>query len=357
MSSTLSETSLVQRPRRFFLCLILVTALGALDHTIVATALPDIAGELGSPQRTSWVVAAYTLAITAAMPAVGALGDRFGRRQVLAGSVLVFLIASVACGLATGIEMLALARFFQGLGGRRPPGVAAGRGGRCRAGPGTGRLSRPARGGLRRRHCGQPLLGGWLTDFASWRWTFWINLPIGALALLFVLVAVPGTGVPVTSARPRFDTVGAALIAVSAVGFVLVASAAGEAGWTPGVAVGAALTAVLTAVTLWWESRCALPVLPVRTLVRGWWPSAARSDCSCGLGLFGALAYVPMWVEGIHGSSATVSGLMLLPVTLGIVAGINGSGLAVRKWGLWRPFPVAALCDGDRSRGRPGRPQ
>lgn len=117
MSSTLSETSLVQRPRRFFLCLILVTALGALDHTIVATALPDIAGELGSPQRTSWVVAAYTLAITAAMPAVGALGDRFGRRQVLAGSVLVFLIASVACGLATGIEMLALARFFQGLGG------------------------------------------------------------------------------------------------------------------------------------------------------------------------------------------------------------------------------------------------
>ncbi|MEV0750632.1 MULTISPECIES: MFS transporter [Streptomyces] len=344
MSSTLSETSLVQRPRRFFLCLILVTALGALDHTIVATALPDIAGELGSPQRTSWVVAAYTLAITAAMPAVGALGDRFGRRQVLAGSVLVFLIASVACGLATGIEMLALARFFQGLGGAGllvlPQAVVADvvpvRERAAYLGP-LGAVFAVAT-------VVSPLLGGWLTDFASWRWTFWINLPIGALALLFVLVAVPGTGVPVTSARPRFDTVGAALIAVSAVGFVLVASAAGEAGWTPGVAVGAALTAVLTAVTLWWESRCALPVLPVRTLVRGVVAQCCALGLLAGLGLFGALAYVPMWVEGIHGSSATVSGLMLLPVTLGIVAGINGSGLAVRKWGLWRPFPVAGCA-------------
>ncbi|WP_162831593.1 MFS transporter [Amycolatopsis thermalba] len=328
--------------RALFACLVLVTALGALDQTIVATALPAIVTELGAPTRVSWVVTAYALALTAAMPAAGALGDRFGHRRVLALSIGVFVISSGACGLAGNVEFLAAARLAQGLGGAGllvlPQAVVAG------AVPARERTAflGPLGAVYAVATVAGPLLGGWLTDLASWRWIFWLNLPLGAAAAALVLAAVPAGRRP--DAQARFDTTGAVLLAAAANGLVLVTTAVAETGWHAATVTAAAGTAVVAAAALAWERRAADPVLPV-TLARD------RTVLLCcllalagGIGLFGVLAYVPTWVQEVYRTSATTGGLLLLPVTAGIVAGVNASGFAVRRWGAWRPFPVAGCA-------------
>lgn len=330
------------RRRALFGCLVLVTALGALDQTIVATALPAIVAELGAPSRVSWVVTAYALALTAAMPAAGALGDRFGHRRVLALSIAVFVAASAACGFAGDVGFLAAARLVQGLGGAGllvlPQAVVAG------AVPARERAAflGPLGAVYAIATVAGPLLGGWLTDVTSWRWVFWLNLPLGAAAAVLVRTAVPaGRG---HAGRARFDTLGAVLLATAATGLVLVTTAAAETGWNAATTTGAALTALAGAAALGWERRAANPVLPVAVLR----DRTVRLCCvlalAGGIGLFGVLAYVPTWVQEVYRTSATTSGLLLLPVTAGIVAGVNASGFAVRRWGAWRPFPVAGCA-------------
>ncbi|WP_431873827.1 MFS transporter [Amycolatopsis sacchari] len=328
--------------RALFACLVLVTALGALDQTIVATALPEIVAELGAPSRVSWIVTAYALALTAAMPAAGALGDRFGHRRVLVCAIAVFVAASTACGFAGNLGFLAAARVVQGLGGAGllvlPQAVVAG------AVPARERAAflGPLGAVYALATVAGPLLGGWLTDATSWRWIFWLNLPLGAAAAALVLTAVPADHG--RDERTRFDTTGAVLLAVAATGLVLVTTAVAETGWNPATTTGTALTVVAAAVALGWERRAANPVLPVGLL-------RDRTVLLCcllallgGMGLFGVLAYVPTWVQEVYDTSATTSGLLLLPITAGIVAGVNASGFAVRRWGSWRPFPIAGCA-------------
>ncbi|WP_191244492.1 MFS transporter [Amycolatopsis deserti] len=284
--------------RALFACLFLVTALGALDQTIVATALPAIVAELGAPSRASWVVTAYALALTAAMPAAGALGDRFGHRRVLTLSIAVFVAASAACGFAGDVAFLAAARLAQGLGGAGllvlPQAVVAG------AVPARERAAflGPLGAVYAIATVAGPLLGGWLTDVTSWRWVFWLNLPLGAAAVVLVRAAVPADrGL---AGRGRFDTLGAVLLATAATGLVLVTTTAAETGWNAVTTTAAALTAVTGAVALGWERRAANPVLPV-ALLRD---RTVRLSCvlalTGGIGLFGVLAYVPTWVQEVY---------------------------------------------------------
>ncbi|MHB9757607.1 MFS transporter [Streptomyces sp. BYX5S] len=326
--------------RALFVCLVLVTALGALDQTIVATALPTVVADLGSPARAPWIVTAYTLALAAAMPAFGALGDRFGRRRTLLVSIAVFVAASVACAFATGVTALAAARLVQGIGGAGlltlPQAVVAD------AVPPRERAAYlgPLGAVFALATVVSPLLGGWLTDHASWRWIFWLNVPLGLTAAVLVRAVVPRRA----HGRRAFDTVGAALLAAATAGLVVTVEAVAENGWNPlwgSVAAGTGLLAL----TAWrWERRAADPVLPV-ALLRS---QPALSCCLLallgGIGLFGVLAYVPAWIQGAYGTSATTAGLMLLPVTVGITLGMNGSGLAVRRWGVWRPFPLVGCA-------------
>jgi EmrB/QacA subfamily drug resistance transporter len=328
-------------PRRGLLpCLILLTALGALDQTMMATALPDVLADLGSPEHAAWPVTAYTFALTATMPAAGALGDRLGRRRALLAALTLFCLASLACGLAGDLTVLTCARLVQGIGGAGllalPQAVVAD------AVPVRDRAAYlgPLGAVFAVATVVSPLLGGWLTDAASWRWIFWVNLPLGVAAAALVGMAVPV--VPTERARrARFDAMGAALLAVIAGALTLATARAGGPGWTAAAAGVAVLAAVVTVV---WERRAADPVLPLRVLGR----RTVRLCCGlallAGFGLFGVLAYVPAWIQAVWGTSASAAGLMLLPVTVGIVVGTNASGLAVRRWGHWRLFPVAGCA-------------
>ncbi|MFE7816224.1 MFS transporter, partial [Streptomyces sp. NPDC057433] len=311
------------RPRRgLFPCLVLLTALGALDRTMMATALPDVVSDLGSPARAPWVITAYTLALTAAMPAVGALGDRFGRRRTLVASIVLFVGASVACGLAGDMTSLAVARLVQGIGGAGllalPQAVVAD------AVPARDRAAYlgPLGAVFAVATVASPLVGGWLTDAASWRWIFWINVPLGAAAAALVFHAVPPhrTGADRETAPPPFDTTGAALLAVTASGLALTTAVVGVYGWTAGTAAAASATAPATVATLWWERHATNPVLPVDMLRRRPLLLCSLLALLPGAGLFGALAYLPSWIQRAYGASATTAGLMLLPVTPGIVS-------------------------------------
>ncbi|GAA2897788.1 MFS transporter [Streptomyces mexicanus] len=367
MSAT-AVASPTARPRRtLFLCLVLVTALSALDQTIVATALPAVTADLGAPWRASWIVTAYALAMTAALTTAGALGDRFGRRRTLLACIALFVLASLGCAAATSTELLAAARFAQGAGGAGllvlPQAVVAD------AVPARQRAAYlgPLGAVFAVATVAGPLLGGWLTDTVGWRLIFGINVPLGAAAALLALRVVPaGRRTPGSGRSHRFDTVGAALVALAATALVLVTTAAGEGAGAGAVGVGAAGSAVVVAAALLWKRRPAHPVLPVRVL-------AGRTPLLCcllalaaGLGLFGVIAYVPMWTQGAYGVSATAAGLMLLPTTAGITVGMNLSGRLISRWGRWRIFPragsalavlaAAGLALGAGSDGRPALP-
>lgn len=333
-------------PRRgLFVCLVLVTALGALDQTMVATALPAVVADPGTPERAPWVVAAYTLALTAAMPTAGALGDRFGRRRMLMAFNVLFVLASLPCGLAGDLNALAAARPVQGTGGAGlltlPQAVVAD------AVPARHRAAYlgPLGGVFAVATVVSPLLGGRLTDTTSWRWIFWLNLPLGAAAIALVITAVEPNrpGAHRDASRTRFDIPGAVLLAATAAGIALTAACA-ESGWTGQATAAASTTALLASAALWWERRAAGPVLPVGILRDRPALLCCLLALVAGVGLFGTLAYVPTWVQGVHGTSATTAGLTLLPVTVGIAVGTNGSGIAVRRWGHWRIFPAAGCA-------------
>ncbi|SFT07913.1 drug resistance transporter, EmrB/QacA subfamily [Saccharopolyspora flava] len=338
MSAPASTPPRVRRHRGLFSCLVLLTALGALDQTIVATALPTITAELGAPERASWIVTAYALAMTAVMPAVGALADRVGRRRMLGLSIAVFVGASAVCGVATSVEVLAAARFAQGLGGAGllvlPQTVVAD------VVPARERAAYlgPLGAVFALATVISPLLGGWLTDAVSWRWVFWLNLPLGAAAAVLVLATIPV--VRPVAASARFDTPGAVLLAAVAAGAVLISVSAAETGWGAATFAAAAVVAVLLVAALIRERRAAEPVLPLRVphprMVIGCYLLALLS----GLGLFGLLAYVPTWAHRAHDADASTAGMLLLPATLGIVIGMNASGQLVRRIGRWRLFPA-----------------
>ncbi|MGD6741764.1 MFS transporter [Streptomyces sp. BH106] len=336
----MSATASARPHRTLFTCLVLVTALSALDQTIVATALPAITAELGAPWRASWIVTAYALAMTATLTTAGALGDRFGRRRTLLACIALFVLASLGCAASSSTEVLAAARFAQGVGGAGllvlPQAVVAD------AVPARERAAYlgPLGAVFALATVAGPLLGGWLTDLVGWRLIFAVNLPLGAAVALLALRAVPADHRSADTDRPhRFDTAGAALIALAASALVLVTTAAGEGAPSGAVTAGAAASAVAVVVALLWERRPAQPVLPVRVL-------ADRLPLLCcllalvaGLGLFGMIAYVPMWTQGAYGTSATGAGLMLLPTTAGITLGMNLSGRLVARHGKWRVFP------------------
>ncbi|NAZ83382.1 MFS transporter, partial [Kineococcus sp. R8] len=330
--------------RRLLVCLVLVTALSAVDQTIVATALPAVGAELGAAGRTSWVLTAYVVALAVAMPVVGSLADRVGRVRMLRVSIVVFVVASLLCAAAQDVGQLAAARAVQGLGGAGmlvlPQALVA------EVVPARDRAAvlGPLGAVFAVATVVGPLLGGTLTDAGSWRAVFWVNLPVGALALLLACTAVRQPAV----ARPaeRFDVLGAVLLAAATTGLAASATEFPARGATPAVAALLAATAGALALLVLHQSRARHPLLPVTSLRGRTVGACAALSALAGFAMFGVIAYVPSWIQGVHRTSATVSGLFLLPVTLGIVTGVNLSGFAVRRHGHWRRFPVLGCALG-----------
>jgi EmrB/QacA subfamily drug resistance transporter len=327
---------------RLLLSIMLPMFLAVVDQTIVATALPAIAGSMGGVERVSWVVVGYLVATTIAAPVYGQLGDQLGRRRLLVIALLFFMTASLLCAVSTSVEMLTAMRILQGLGGG-----------------GLMTLSQALIGETvppleRARYQGYlaavmvssstfgPVAGGFLTEHFGWQSVFLVNLPIGVLAILLVLRLPkrPGGGAPF-----RFDLLGVLLFAVFiASGLVLMEQVRRfDAALLP-LALGlAALAAVSLVLLVWREKTVAEPLLPV-ALLRN--PTTWRSDAlaAChGAMLVSLLTFLPIYLRVVGGASPAETGLLLLPMTIGVGFGSMVTGRAISRTGRTAIFPSLGL--------------
>ncbi|WP_338496643.1 MFS transporter [Streptomyces sp. SJL17-4] len=323
--------------------LLLGMLLAALDQTIVSTALPTIVSELGGMEHLSWVVTAYMLASTAVTPLWGKLGDQYGRKKLFQAAIVLFLIGSALCGIAQNMPQLIAFRAVQGLGGGGLMVLSMAI---------VGDLVSPRERGKYQGLFGAvfgatsvlgPLLGGVFTEQLSWRWVFYINLPIGIVAL-FVIAAV--LHIPVRSTRHTIDYLGTFLIASVATCLVLVASLGGTTwAWGSPQIIG---LAVLGAVLLVWfvcvERRAAEPVLPLKLFRIRTFSLVAVISFVVGFAMFGAMTYLPTFLQVVQGVTPTMSGVHMLPMVAGMLITSTASGQIVSRTGRWKVFPIAGTA-------------
>ncbi|WP_190139960.1 MFS transporter [Streptomyces longispororuber] len=320
--------------------LLLGMLLAALDQTIVSTALPTIVSDLGGMEHLSWVVTAYLLAATAATPLWGKLGDQYGRKRLFQSAIVIFLVGSALCGAAQNMGELIAFRALQGLGGGGLMVLSMAIVGDLVSPRDRGRYQGLFGAVFGATSVLGPLLGGLFTQHLSWRWVFYVNLPVGAVALAVIAVALR---IPARTARHTIDYLGTFLIASVATCFVLVASLGGTTWpWGSPRIIGLAVLGVVLAVCfVAVERRAAEPVIPLRLFrVRTFTLSAVISFV-VGFAMFGAMTYLPTFLQVVQGVSPTMSGVHMLPMVVGMLIASTGSGQIVSRTGRWKVFPVA----------------
>ncbi|MET9442863.1 MDR family MFS transporter [Streptomyces sp. NPDC006610] len=323
--------------------LLLGMLLAALDQTIVSTALPTIVSELGGMDHLSWVVTAYLLASTAATPLWGKLGDQYGRKRLFQAAIVIFLIGSALCGLAQDMPQLIAYRALQGLGGGGLMVLSMAIVGDLVSPRERGRYQGLFGGVFGASSVLGPLLGGLFTDHLSWRWVFYINLPVGVVALAVIATVLH---VPRRSTRHRIDYLGTLLIASVATCLVLVASLGGTTwAWaSPQIAGLAAAAVVLAVAFVAVERRAAEPVLPLKLFAIRTFTLAALISLIIGFAMFGAMTYLPTFLQVVLGVSPTMSGVHMLPMVAGMLLASTASGQIVSRTGRWKVFPLAGTA-------------
>jgi EmrB/QacA subfamily drug resistance transporter len=323
--------------------LLLGMLLAALDQTIVSTALPTIVSDLGGMEHLSWVVTAYLLASTAATPLWGKLGDQYGRKRLFQTAIVIFLIGSALCGMSQDMTQLIAFRALQGLGGGGLMVLSMAI---------VGDLVPPRERGRYQGLFGAvfgatsvlgPLLGGLFTEHLSWRWVFYVNLPVGVVALAVIAVVLR---IPRRSTRHVIDYLGTFLIAAVATCLVLVASLGGNTwGWGSPQIVGLAVLGVVLAVAfVAVERRAAEPVLPMKLFRVRTFSLSAVISFIVGFAMFGAMTYLPTFLQVVQGVSPTMSGVHMLPMVFGLLVSSTVSGQIVSRTGRWKVFPVAGTA-------------
>ncbi|WP_330298664.1 MDR family MFS transporter [Streptomyces sp. NBC_00503] len=336
-------------PRRIRLTLLgvmLAMLLGMLDNMVVGTAMPTIAGELGGLAHLSWLVTAYTLATAASTPLWGKLGDLHGRKGTFITAIVIFLVGSGLSGAARSMEQLIAFRALQGIGAG---GLAVG------AFALIGALVSPRERGryqgmsatiMAVGTIGGPLLGGFLTSHLGWRWSFYINLPLGAIVLVWIqtMLRLPKrarTDAPPIDAPP-IDYAGAALLTATISALVLLTTWGGtQYAWGSPQVIGLAVVgAVALGAFLRSQTRAAEPVLPLSVFRSRNLSLASVMAAVLGAAMFGAVSFLPMYQQSVQGASAANSGMLLLPMVLPIVLASQVVGRVMSRTGRYKVFPV-----------------
>ena len=317
--------------------------LAALDQTIVATALPTIVSDLGGLAHLSWVVTAYLLASTTSTPLYGKISDLYGRKTVFQAAIVIFLVGSALSGLAQSMGQLIAFRAVQGLGagGLMALAIAI-----------IGDVVSPRERGRYQGYIGAvfavasvagPLVGGFLVDHLTWRWAFYVNLPVGVAALLVTSVALD---LPFRRMGHAVDYLGAALLVAGVTCVLLVTVWGGDRyEWGSPTILGlAAMGALLLGAFAVQEQRASEPVLPPRLFRDPVFRVATATLFLIGVAMFGAIVFLPLFLQVVVGASATSSGLLLLPLMAGIVVSSVVVGRVISRTGRYRWYPVAGTA-------------
>ncbi|WP_251149744.1 MDR family MFS transporter [Cellulosimicrobium sp. Marseille-Q4280] len=344
MSTALPETELPKR--RVYLVfagLMLAMLLAALDQTIVATALPTIVSDLGGAEHLSWVVTAYMLASTATTVLWGKLGDLVGRKPLFVVCILIFLAGSMLAGTSQTMGQLIAWRAVQGVGGGGLMVLAQAIIGDVVSPRERGRYQGLFGAVFGVSSVAGPLLGGFFVDNLDWRWVFYINVPIGVVALVTVVAVLPRIA---STKHPSIDYAGIILLGVIATAIVLVTSLGGTTwGWSSVQVYGLAAVAVVSLVAfVLVEQRAAEPVLPLRLFSNRVFSTAAVVGFAVGFAMFGAITFLPLYLQQVKGATPTASGLQMTPMMLGLLLTSIGSGQIISRTGRYKVFPIAGTA-------------
>ena len=336
--------------------LLLALILAMLDQLVVSTALPRIVGDLGGLNHLSWVVTAYVLASTITTPLYGKLGDLYGRKRLLIAAIVIFLAGSALSGLSHSMDQLIMFRALQGLGaGGLMVGALAT----------IGDLVSPRERGqymgymmaaMMLAMIAGPLVGGYITDTLSWRWIFYINMPVGGAALAYIIATLH---LPKHKVQHKIDYLGAGVLAVGATAIVLVTTWGGsQYAWGSATIMTLIVVAVLAvAAFIWVENRATEPILPMHVFRNRNFTLATSMSFLLGLAMFGAMTFLPLYQQTVQHASPTVSGLLLIPMMLGSTVTSLISGRVTVRTGQVQGAPDHRRRDHDRRHAAAGEPR